>query len=47
MGVRVRTSQGFELRWVRTANGPNNRIEVLSGLQPGDEVLLPAGEETR
>ena len=46
-GVRVRTSRGFELRWVRTASGPNGRIEVLSGLQPGDEVLLPAGEEAR
>lgn len=46
-GVRVRTSQGFELRWVRTAGGPGGRVEILSGLQPGDEVLLPAAEEAR
>jgi RND family efflux transporter MFP subunit len=46
-GVRVRTSRGFELRWVRTASRADGQIEVLSGLQPGEEVLLPAGEEVR
>jgi RND family efflux transporter MFP subunit len=46
-GVRVRTSSGFDLRWVRTASRADGRIEVLSGLQAGEEVLLPAGEEVR
>jgi hypothetical protein len=45
--VRVRTSSGFDLRWVRTASRADGRIEVLSGLQAGEEVLLPAGEEVR
>ena len=46
-GVRVRGASGFELRWVRLGSRVGDRIEVLAGLQPGEQVLLPAGEEAR
>jgi RND family efflux transporter MFP subunit len=42
-GVRVVTPQGAALRWIRLgrAVGEGDRLEVLSGLNPGDEILLP------
>jgi hypothetical protein len=45
-GVRVKGAAGFELRWVRVGSRLGDRIEVLAGLRSGDQVLLPAGEET-
>jgi multidrug efflux pump subunit AcrA (membrane-fusion protein) len=42
-GVRVLTSGGDELRWVRVGRTIGDRIEVLSGLEAGDRVLVPEG----
>jgi RND family efflux transporter MFP subunit len=41
-GVRVVTSAGVTLRWVRLGRtaGNGNQVEVLSGLNSGDEILL-------
>jgi RND family efflux transporter MFP subunit len=39
-GVRVKTSGGTELRWVRTGStSSGSQVEVLSGLRPGDVIL--------
>jgi RND family efflux transporter MFP subunit len=41
-GVRVVTADGVALRWVRlgrTVDG-ENRVHVLSGLEPGDRIVL-------
>ena len=45
-GVRVVTPEGAALRWIRLgrAVGEGNHLEVLSGLNPGDEILLSAHE---
>ena len=40
-GVRVRTEQGSDVRWVRTGRSVAGRVEVLSGLNAGDMVILP------
>lgn len=40
-GVRIASADGVTLRWVRlgrTVDG-GNRVEVLSGLNPGDEIV--------
>ncbi len=42
-GVRVRTAGGDELRWVRLGKRYNAVIEVLSGVVPGDTVLVLEG----
>lgn len=42
-GVRVRTAAGTDLRWVRTGRERAGRVEVLSGLAAGDQVLVPQG----
>jgi len=41
-GVRVVTSNGVALRWVRLGRsvGDGDRVEVLSGLNAGDEIIL-------
>jgi hypothetical protein len=41
-GVRVVTSQGVALRWIRLGRsvGDGERVEVLSGLNAGDEIVL-------
>ncbi len=41
-GVRVVTPQGVALRWVRLGRsvGDGSRVEVLSGLEAGDEIVL-------
>ncbi len=41
-GVQVVTSRGVALRWVRLGRsvGDGSRVEVLSGLNPGDEIVL-------
>ena len=44
-GVRVKTSAGLELRWVRLGNGTDEAVEVLSGLRDGDPVFVPAPDE--
>ncbi|NIP79748.1 MAG: efflux RND transporter periplasmic adaptor subunit, partial [Gemmatimonadetes bacterium] len=40
-GVRVKRDGGADLRWVRLGRDLGETVEVLSGLQPGDVVLLP------
>lgn len=40
-GVRLETSSGFELRWVRLGTRVGDLIEVLSGIRSGDRVLVP------
>jgi hypothetical protein len=42
-GVRVKTSSGAELRWVRAGRERAGRVEVLSGLSAGDQVIVPQG----
>ena len=42
-GVRIKTDAGSELRWVKamdSASGPVGTIEILSGLKPGDVILI-------
>lgn len=39
-GVHVVTQSGSELRWVRTRAATDGRVEILSGLRPGERVLL-------
>jgi RND family efflux transporter MFP subunit len=41
-GVRVVTPQGVALRWIRLGRsvGDGERVEVLSGLNAGDEIVL-------
>jgi hypothetical protein len=41
-GVFVRTQAADELRWVRVGRMSGDVIEVLSGLQAGDQVVVPA-----
>ena len=44
-GVRGVTSDGAALRWIRLGRGVgDDRVEVLSGLSVGDEILLSGGE---
>jgi RND family efflux transporter MFP subunit len=45
-GVRVVTAEGSVLRWIRLGRGVGeNRVEVLSGLNPGDEIVVPDGHD--
>lgn len=47
-GVLVRTDAGMaERRWVRTGRTRGAYVEVLSGVQAGETVLLPATAEAR
>jgi len=41
-GVRVVTSDGVTLRWIRLGRtvGGGDRVEVLSGLNAGDQIVL-------
>jgi hypothetical protein len=40
-GVRVRTGQGDELRWVRLGATAAGMVEVSSGLRSGERVVVP------
>ena len=40
-GVRIRTSSGTSLRWVRSGTVSGNQVEILSGLRSGDHVVIP------
>jgi RND family efflux transporter MFP subunit len=41
-GVRVVTSDGATLRWIRLGRVVGgDRVQVLSGLNPGDEIVVP------
>ena len=40
-GVRLRTAQGDELRWVRLGITAGDVVEVSAGLRPGDVVIVP------
>ena len=44
-GVRVVTPNGVALRWIRLGRtvGDGTRVEVLSGLGTGDEIVVPEG----
>ncbi len=46
-GVRVATPEGVALRWIRLGRtvAGGERVEVLSGLNPGDEIVHEAGSE--
>lgn len=44
-GVRVQTASGAERRWVRLGGPAGDAVEVLSGLQPGDRIFIPAAAE--
>jgi hypothetical protein len=47
-GVLVRTAAGgVERRWVRLGRSRGALVEVLSGVQAGETVLLPATTEAR
>lgn len=39
-GVRAVAGTGAELRWIRIGRAVGDRVEVLSGLQAGDSVLV-------
>jgi RND family efflux transporter MFP subunit len=40
-GMRVVSTGGDELRWIRVGRTVGDRVEVLSGLEAGDRVLVP------
>ena len=40
-GVHVRRGEETELRWVRLGEAFGEWVEVLSGLEPGDHIVLP------
>jgi RND family efflux transporter MFP subunit len=42
-GLRVRRSGAWELRWVRLGVVESGLVEVLTGVQAGDTVLVPEG----
>lgn len=42
-GVRLRRAGAWELRWIRLGREAGGMVEVLTGLEPGDTVLVPAG----
>lgn len=42
-GVRVRTSTGDSLRWIRLGKRYDTVVVVLAGVSPGDVVLVPEG----
>jgi len=46
-GVRVVTDHGAALRWVRLGRSlpGGERVEILSGLNPGDEIVPDVGSE--
>lgn len=47
-GVRVVTGDGASLRWIRLGRTvEEDRVEVLSGLSQGDEILLSGSEATQ
>jgi RND family efflux transporter MFP subunit len=43
-GVRVQAAEGPELRWIRVGREADGTIEVLSGLQSGERIVLPAAD---
>jgi len=44
-GVRVVTPDGAALRWIRLGRAVGEgKVEVLSGLNPGDEILVPESD---
>lgn len=45
-GVRVRTDAGVERRWVRLGRTRGDMVEVLSGVNAGDVVLVPDSAAT-
>jgi RND family efflux transporter MFP subunit len=41
IGVRVRTSQGDDLRWIKIGRTFGRVTEVVAGLRAGEQVLIP------
>lgn len=46
-GVRVKVGTTSDLRWVRLGAEQGDRVEVLSGLGDGEQVVLPSAEGSR
>lgn len=46
-GVLVRMPQGTELRWIRTGRIQGDQVEVVSGLRPGEQIVVPVGAGAR
>lgn len=46
-GVRVKVGEASDLRWVRLGRELGDRVEVLSGLAAGDQVMVRRAEEGR
>jgi RND family efflux transporter MFP subunit len=42
-GFRLRRAGAWELRWARLGRESGGTVEVLTGLEPGDTVLVPEG----
>jgi membrane fusion protein, heavy metal efflux system len=40
-GVRVRTGDGVVTRWIRVGRRYGESVEVLSGVAPGDTLVMP------
>ena len=45
IGVYLRKDGTVDLRWIRLGATHGDRVEVLSGLAPGDTVIVPMGAE--
>lgn len=46
-GVRVRSGERSELRWLRVGDSDGDVVEVLAGLEPGDVILVPNARSER
>jgi RND family efflux transporter MFP subunit len=44
VGVRVRSGNALELRWVKTGSRVGPLTEILSGVRAGDQVFVPSGK---
>ena len=44
VGVRVRTGNTSDLRWVKAGRRVGPMIEILSGVRAGDQVVVPNGK---
>jgi multidrug efflux pump subunit AcrA (membrane-fusion protein) len=47
VGVWVRKERGDIRRWIRTGDRIGDKVEVLSGLESGDTLVVPASSVAR